>query len=75
MTVGLTLSDTSSLDDMSAIVIASAIANVEPAGPAAALVHQVPIPQGAKQVNLPFWGRQAATALTEADSDSKKLLR
>jgi hypothetical protein len=65
MTVGLTLSDTSSLEDMSAIVIASAIANVEPAGPAAALVHQVPIPQGAKQVNLPFWGRQAATALTE----------
>lgn len=65
MTVGLTLSDTSSLEDMSAIVIASAIANVEPAGPAAALVHQVPIPQGAKQVNLPFWGRQSATALTE----------
>ena len=65
MAVGLTLSDTSSLEDMSAIVIASAIANVEPAGPAASLVHQVPIPQGAKQVNLPFWGRQTATALTE----------
>ena len=65
MTVGLNLSSTSSLGDMSAIVIASAIANVEPAGPAAALVHQVPIPQGAKQVNLPFWGRQTATALTE----------
>ena len=65
MTVGLNLSSTSNLADMSAIVIASAIANVEPAGPAAALVHQVPIPQGAKQVNLPFWGRQTATALTE----------
>ncbi len=68
MTVGLNLSDTSSLEDMSAIVIASAIANVEPAGPAASLVHQVPIPQGAKQVNLPFWGRQTATALTEGQA-------
>ncbi len=68
MTVGLTLSDTSSLEDMSAIVIASAIANVEPAGPTQSLVHQVPIPQGAKQVNLPFWGRQTATALTEGQA-------
>jgi hypothetical protein len=68
MTVGLTLSDTSSLEDMSAIVIASAIANVEPAGPAQQLVHQVPIPQGAKQVNLPFWGRNTATALTEGQA-------
>lgn len=65
MTVGLNLSDTSSLEDMSAIVIASAVANVEPAGPVAALVHQVPIGQGEKQVNLPFFGRQDATSLTE----------
>jgi len=65
MTVGLNLSDTSSLEDMSAIVIASAVANVEPAGPVAALVHQVPIGQGEKQVNLPFFGRQDAVALSE----------
>jgi hypothetical protein len=65
MTVGLNLSTTSSLEDMSAIVIASAVANVEPAGPVAALVHQVPIEQGAKQVNLPFFGRQEAVALYE----------
>lgn len=68
MTVGLNLSGTSSLEDMSAIVIASAVANVEPAGPVAALVHQVPISQGEKQVNLPFFGRQEATSLTEGVS-------
>jgi hypothetical protein len=68
MTVGLNLSATSSLEDMSAIVIASAVANVEPAGPVAALVHQVPIGQGEKQVNLPFFGRQDAVALTEGVS-------
>lgn len=62
---GLTLSDTSNLSDMSAIVIASAIANVEPAGPAASLVHRVEIGKGQKQVNLPIWGRMSASALTE----------
>lgn len=50
---------------MSAIVVAPAIANVEPAGPVASLVHRVEIGQGEKQVNLPFWGRMTAVATTE----------
>lgn len=50
---------------MSAIVIAPAIANVEPAGPVSSLVHRVEIAQGEKQVNLPFWGRMTAKALSE----------
>lgn len=65
MAEGLTLSSTSSLSDMSAIVIADAIANIEPAGPTAGLVSRYPIAQGVKQVNLPLWGRLTAAALTE----------
>ena len=65
MATGLTLSDTSSLEDMSAIVIADAIANIEPAGPTNQLVTKYPIRQGAKQINLPLWGRLTAAAVTE----------
>ena len=65
MATGLTLSDTSSLEDMSAIVIADAIANIEPAGPTNQLVTKYPIRQGAKQINLPLWGRLSAAAITE----------
>lgn len=65
MAEGLTLSSTSSLSDMSAIVIADAIANMEPAAPTASLVDRHTIAQGQKQINLPFWGRLTATALTE----------
>ena len=65
MATGLTLSATSSLEDMSAIVIADAIANIEPAGPTNQLVTKYPIQQGAKQINLPLWGRLTAAAVTE----------
>ena len=65
MATGLTLSDPSSLEDMSAIVIADAIANIEPAGPTNQLVTKYPIRQGAKQINLPLWGRLTAAAVTE----------
>ena len=65
MATGLTLSDTSSLEDMSAIVIADAIANIEPAGPTNQLVTKYPIRQGAKQINLPLWCRLTAAAVTE----------
>jgi len=65
MTEGLTLSSTSSLSDMSAIVIADAIANVEPSGPTASLVTRYEIGKGQKQINLPLWGRLTASALTE----------
>tara|TARA_B100001939_G_scaffold51838_3_gene41101 strand:+ start:11941 stop:12795 length:855 start_codon:yes stop_codon:yes gene_type:complete len=50
---------------MSNIVIASAISNIEPAGPTNQLVSRYDIPQGAKQVNIPIWGRNDAAALTE----------
>jgi hypothetical protein len=50
---------------MSAIVIADAIANVEPAGPTASLVSRWTIAQGQKQINLPLWGRLTAAALSE----------
>ena len=51
MATGLTLSSSSSLSDQSSIVIAAAIANVEPAGPTNQLVSRYDIPQGSKQVN------------------------
>ena len=65
MATGLTLSSSSSLSDMSKIIIASAIANIEPAGPTNQLVSRYDIPQGAKQVNVPIWGRNDAAALSE----------
>ena len=65
MASGLSLSSSSSLSDMSRIVIASAIANIEPAGPTNQLVSRYDIPKGAKQVNIPVWGRNNAVALTE----------
>ena len=65
MATGLTLSSSSSLSDMSKTVIASAISNIEPAGPTNQLVSRYDIPQGAKQVNIPIWGRNDAHALTE----------
>ena len=65
MATGLTLSSSSSLSDMSKIIIATAIANIEPAGPTNQLVARYDIPKGAKQVNVPVWGRNDAAALTE----------
>lgn len=65
MAEGLTLSSTSSLSSMSAIVIADAIANVEPSGPTASLFTRYTIAQGTYQINLPLWGRLTAAALTE----------
>ena len=65
MAEGLTLSGSSNLSDMSAIVIADAIANVEPAGPTSGLVTRYDVKQGQKQINLPLWGRLTASALTE----------
>ena len=65
MATGLTLSSSSSLSDMSKIIIASAIANIETAGPTNQLVSRYDIPKGAKQVNIPVWGRNNAVALTE----------
>ena len=65
MASGLSLSNSSSLSDMSKIVIANAIANIEPAGPTNQLVARYDIPKGAKQVNIPVWGRNDAAALTE----------
>ena len=65
MATGLTLSSSSSLSDMSKIIIANAIANIEPAGPTNQLVARYDIPKGAKQVNVPIWGRNDAAALTE----------
>jgi len=50
---------------MSKTVIASAISNIEPAGPTNQLVSRYDIPQGAKQVNIPIWGRNDAHALSE----------
>ena len=65
MATGLTLSSSSALSSMSKIIIASAIANIEPAGPTNQLVSRYDIPKGAKQVNVPVWGRNDAAALTE----------
>ena len=65
MAAGLTLSDSSSLNSMSKIIVAEAIDNVEPSAPMADLVSRYPIEGGAKQVNVPIWGRQSAVALTE----------
>ena len=65
MATGLTLSSSSSLSDMSKIIIANAIANILPAGPTNQLVARYDIPKGAKQVNVPVWGRNDAAALTE----------
>ena len=65
MANGLSLSDSSSLEDMSKIIVAEAIDNVEPAAPMADLVSRYDIPSGSKQVNVPIWGRQSAVALTE----------
>jgi hypothetical protein len=66
MAQGFTVSDTSNVSDMSKIAVAASIANIEPAGPAQNLVHDVPIANGEKQINLPLWDRMTATALTEA---------
>tara|TARA_Y100000310_G_scaffold3270_1_gene4189 strand:- start:11556 stop:12455 length:900 start_codon:yes stop_codon:yes gene_type:complete len=65
MVFDLTLTDSSNLSDMSRIAVASAIANVEPAGPTRSLVNTSQIKQGEKQVNLPLWGRMTANPLTE----------
>ncbi len=65
MPFGLTLTDSSNLSDMSRTVVATALANVEPAGPVRSLVNNVTIENGAKQVNLPLWGRMTANPLTE----------
>ena len=65
MATGLSLSDSSSLENMSKIIVAEAIANVEPSAPMADLVSRYDIPSGSKQVNVPIWGRQSAVALTE----------
>jgi len=65
MATGLSLKDSGSLEDMSKIIIASAIANVEPAGPTNQLVARYDIPSGSKQVNVPIWTRNDAAALTE----------
>jgi hypothetical protein len=65
MATGLTISSSSSLSDMSKIIIANAIANIEPAGPTNQLVARYDIPKGAKQVNVPIWGRNDAAALSE----------
>ena len=65
MATGLSLSDSSSLEDMSKIIVAEAIDNVEPSAPMASLVTRYDIESGAKQVNVPIWGRQSAVALTE----------
>ena len=65
MATGLSLKDSGSLEDMSKIIIASAIANVEPAGPTNQLVARYDIPSGSKQVNVPVWTRNDAAALTE----------
>ena len=65
MATGLTISSSSSLSDMSKIIIANAISNIEPAGPTNQLVARYDIPKGAKQVNVPVWGRNDAAALSE----------
>ena len=65
MATGLTLSSSSNLSSVSSTVIASAISQIEPAGPTNQLVSRYDIPQGAKQVDIPIWGRNNATALTE----------
>jgi len=65
MAEGLTISSSSSLSDMSAIAIASAIANIEPAGPSAQLVTRYDLEKGQKSVNIPLWSRLTAAALTE----------
>ena len=65
MANGLSLSGSSSLGDMSKIIVAEAIDNVEPSAPMASLVSRYDIESGAKQINVPIWGRQSAVALTE----------
>ena len=65
MASGLSLSDSSSLEDMSKIIVAEAIANVEPSAPMMDLVSRYDIESGSKQVNVPIWGRQSAVALAE----------
>ena len=65
MATGLSLKDSGSLENMSKIIIANAIANVEPAGPANQLVSRYDIPSGSKQLNIPIWKRNDAAALTE----------
>ena len=65
MAKGLSLSGSSSLGDMSKIIVAEAIDNVEPSAPMASLVSRYDIESGAKQINVPIWGRQSAVALTE----------
>ena len=65
MATGLTLRDSGNLENMSKIVVASAIANVEPAGPTNQLVSRYDIPAGNKSVTVPVWTRNDAAALTE----------
>jgi len=65
MATGLTLSSSSSLSDMSKIIVAESIDNVEPSAPMMDLVMRYDIEAGSKQINVPIWGRQSAVALTE----------
>ena len=55
MATGLSLSDSSSLEDMSKIIVAEAIDNVEHAAPMSDLVSRYDIPSGSKQVNVPIY--------------------
>ena len=65
MATGLSLSSSSSLSDMSKIIVAESIDNVEPSAPMMDLVMRYDIEAGSKQINVPIWGRQSAVALTE----------
>lgn len=65
MAIGLSLSSTSSLQSMSAIIIAPAIENTPLAGPTNELVVNYPIKSGTYQVNLPLWNRLSAAQLVE----------
>ena len=65
MATGLTLTGSSSLSDMSKIIVAESIDNVEPSAPMMDLVMRYDIEAGSKQINVPIWGRQSAVALTE----------
>ena len=65
MATGLSLSSSSSLSDMSKIIVAESNDNVEPSAPMMDLVMRYDIEAGSKQINVPIWGRQSAVALTE----------
>ena len=61
----LSLSTTGNLQSMSRIVIAKAVANVEPAAPMMDLVARYDIEKGSFQVSVPLWNRMTALSLTE----------